>query len=52
VEILRQHDVLQRGQVRDEMELLENETDLLGAKTVQLSIGKRGNFLTFEVNLA
>jgi len=38
VEILRQHDVFKRREIRYEMELLENETDFIGAITGQLSL--------------
>jgi hypothetical protein len=32
VKILRQHHVFERGEIRDEMELLEDEADFLGAE--------------------
>ena len=42
VEVLRQHDVLERRQVGDEMELLEDEADGFGAKAGQLGARQRG----------
>ena len=35
VEVLGQHDVLERGEVRDQVKLLEDEADLLGAEAVE-----------------
>src|SRR5919197_1107450 len=52
VEILRQHNVLQRRQVRNQMELLEDEADLFGPKTVQIGVRDRGHCLAFKVNLS
>ena len=52
VEVLRQHHVLERRQVGDQVELLEDEADLLGAEAVQLGVGERGHVLAFEIDLA
>src|SRR5260370_4864623 len=37
VEVLRQHDILDRGEKGDEMELLEDESDFFRAHTIQFS---------------
>ena len=48
VEILSEHDVFERGQVGDQMKLLEDETDLVGAKAVEFGRAHRMNF--FGIN--
>ena len=40
MEVLRQHDVFQRVQVRHQVKLLENEADLLRAVTHHLALGQ------------
>src|SRR6266850_1044616 len=48
MEVLRQHYVFERSQVGDEMKLLEDKTDLLGAKAVEGRVGERGDILAVE----
>ena len=43
VEVLRQHDVFKRRQVWDQVELLEDEADLVGAEAVELGGGHGGH---------
>src|SRR5579862_905947 len=52
VEVLREHDVLERGEVGNQVKLLENETDLLGADTVQLSCRNVRDVLAVQPDLA
>src|SRR3984957_15546939 len=42
VEVLREHDVFQRGKIRDEMELLEDEAYFFRAIANQLTFGALG----------
>src|SRR5258705_1783866 len=48
VKILRKHDVLHRGQVRDQVKLLKDEPDFLGAYAVQFGSRDVGNVLTIQ----
>ena len=48
VEILRQHHVFKRRQIRNQVELLKDEADFLRAKAGQRVAGKRGDFLPVE----
>ena len=52
VEVLRQHYVLERRQVGNQVKLLEHEADGLGAEAVQFGVGERGHILAFEINPA
>src|SRR5438105_2544103 len=40
MEVLRQHYVFQRGEVRNQMKLLEDEADFLRAETIEFRSGK------------
>ncbi len=42
VEVLGEHDVFEGGEVRDQVELLEDEADLVGAEAVELGRGHGG----------
>ena len=42
VKILRQHDVFDGGEIRDEMELLKYEADFFGAIADELIFGELG----------
>src|SRR5882672_8464863 len=50
VEILREHDVFKRREVRDEMKLLENEADLVGAIAGQLALTELANLHAIHHN--
>src|SRR5277367_6026059 len=52
VEILRQHDILDRREIRDHMELLKNKTDGFSADTVEIGRRKPGDILSVEPYLA
>jgi hypothetical protein len=52
VEILREHDVFDRGEERDEVELLEDESDFFGAHAVQFCGGDAGHVLAIEPDFA
>src|SRR5579884_276693 len=52
VEVLRKHDIFQRRQIRNEVELLEHETDLFRPDAVQFRSRHRGHVLVVQPNLA
>src|SRR5581483_78528 len=52
VEVLREHDVLQRGQVGDQMELLEDEANLFGAHARQVRGAEGSKILSVQPDLA
>ena len=52
VKILRQHHVLDRSEKGNEVKLLEDESNFLGAHTVQVSRGDTGHVLTVEPDFA
>src|SRR5271155_82500 len=52
VEVLRQHDVLDGCQERNQMKLLEDESDLLAAHAIQFARRDAGNILSVEPDLA
>ena len=43
MEVLREHDVFERGEIGDEMELLENEADFFGAETSETFFVETGD---------
>ena len=52
VEVLREHDVFDGGQVGDEVKLLEHEADLFCAHAIQFNRGNAGHVLAVEPYLA
>ena len=52
VKVLGQHDVFERGEVRDQVELLEDETDFFGASAVQVLGGNPGDVFAVEPDFA
>ena len=52
VEVLREHDVFERGEIRDEMKLLEDETDFFGAITDESGFVEAGDFLVIHGDAA
>src|SRR5258706_8088159 len=48
VEVLRQHDVLDRGEIWNQVKLLEDESNFLRAHAIQFARGDAGNILTVE----
>ena len=48
VEVLREHDIFQRGEIRDQMKLLEDESDFLRAHAIQVCRRDAGHFLSIE----
>jgi hypothetical protein len=52
VEILRQHDVLERSQIGNQVELLEDEADFFGANAVEIGGGEIGDVLFVEPDFA
>ena len=52
VEVLRQHHVFERGQVRDQVELLEYEAHGVGAKAGQLGAGQSGGIHGIDAHRA
>ncbi len=50
VKVLRQHDIFERGEVGNQVELLEDETHFFGAGAVQVRGGNHGNILAVEPN--
>src|SRR5436305_5070 len=52
MEVLRQHHVFQRGEIRNEMKLLKDEANLLCAKAVEFRSGKLLQVLPVYENIA
>ena len=52
VEVLRQHDIFDGGQKRNQMKLLEDESDLLGTHAIQFARGYAGDVLAVKPYLA
>ena len=52
VEVLRQHHVFERGEMRDQMELLEDEAHGLGAKAGQLGAASTGGVHAVDAHRA
>ena len=52
VEVLREHDVFERGEIGDQVELLEDEADLVGAEAVELGGGHGVDFFAVDGELA
>lgn len=52
VEVLREHDVFDGGEIRDEVKLLEDEADLVGAEAVELGGRHLGYVHVVDLQLA
>jgi len=52
VEVLREHDVLDRGEIRDHVELLEDEADGFGADMVEVGGAEVGDVLPVKPDFA
>ena len=52
VEILRQHNVFQRREIGNQVELLEHKADFLRPHPIQLTCGNIGDVFTIKPNLA
>ena len=52
VEVLGEHDVLERREVGDQVELLEDEADLVGAEAVEFGGGHGGDVDAVDLELA
>ena len=52
VEVLRQHHVFQRGEIGDQMELLEDQSDFFRAEAVELPLGEAGNIFAVDDDVA
>lgn len=48
VEVLGEHDVFERGEVGDKVELLEDEADLVGAEAVEFGGGHGGDVVAVD----
>src|SRR5581483_10086225 len=51
MEVLRDHDVFEGGEIGNEMELLEDKPDLFGPKTIELRAGKFLHILAVDVDV-
>src|SRR3954452_326294 len=52
VEVLREHDVLDRGEKGNQVELLEDESDFFGAHAIQFARRNSGDVLAIEPYLS
>ena len=52
VEVLREHDVFDRGEIRDHVELLEDEADGFGANMVEVRGAEAGDVLSVQPDFA
>ena len=52
VEVLRQHDVFERGEIGNQVELLEDEADLFRAGAIQILGGNPGDVFIVEPDFA
>lgn len=52
MEILGQHDVFERGEIRDQMKLLEDKANLVGSKAVKLGCGHGRDIDTVDAEFA
>src|SRR6266576_1696973 len=52
VKVLRQHYVLNGGEIRDHVELLEDESNLLGSDAIQVGGAEAGDIFTVQPNFA
>src|SRR5450756_1260397 len=52
VEVLSEHDVLDRGEIGDHVELLEDKADRLGTHMVEIGRAEAGDVLSVQPNLA
>jgi hypothetical protein len=52
VEVLREHDVFDGGEIRNHVELLEHEADSFGADVVEIGGAEAGDVLSVKPDLA
>ena len=52
MEVLGEHDVFKRGEIGDQVELLEDEADLVGAEAVEFGGGHGGDVDVVDLELA
>ena len=52
VEVLRQHDILDRGEIRNHVELLKDEANRLRTHAIQIRRTQAGDVLSIEPDLA
>src|ERR1039458_4102441 len=52
VEVLREHDVLDRGEIRNHVELLQDEADGFGADMIEIRCAEAGDVLSVKPNFA